>query len=68
MAFKRQHLEEHARQLNTSKEVYKEEYILTKSWTGHSYCTHIIIYFIRLTSNIAHGKPQIIQIHSLLPQ
>lgn len=64
MAFKRQHLEEQARQLNTSK----EEYILTKSWTGHSYCTHIIIHFIRLTSNIAHGKPQIIQICSLLPQ
>lgn len=43
-------------------------FILTKSWVGHSSYTHVIINFRRVTSDIPHGKPQIIQIHSLLPE
>lgn len=42
--------------------------LLTKSWAGHSSYTHVIINFRRVTSDIPHGKPQIIQIHSLLPE
>lgn len=42
--------------------------ILTKSRAGRSSYTHVIINFREVTSDIPHGKPQIIQIHSLLPE
>lgn len=42
--------------------------ILTKSRAGHSSYTHVIINFRGVTSDIPHGKPQMIQIHSLLPE
>lgn len=42
--------------------------ILTKSWAGHSSYTPVTINFRKVTSDIPHGKPQIIQIHSLLPE